>query len=132
MEPLRGRGRAVIVEDNNVARTLLRALLRKLGFEVEAELTAAAQACEVARRLKPELLCLDILLPDGDGLDVLQLVKAELPGTRVLMVSGVVDADRVREAVTNGADGFLVKPYSEGKLAEALDRMFGPRRTASA
>ena len=121
------RGRAVVVEDNHVARTLLRGLLRKHGFDVEGEATGAAQAREVAARLKPDLVCLDIVLPDGDGIDVLQLLKADLPGIRVLMVSGAADVERVKEALSQGADGFVVKPYSEGKLAAALDRLFAPK-----
>lgn len=124
------RGRALIVEDNHVARTLLRGLLRKHEFEVEAEATTAAQVLDLAQRLKPGLVCLDIMLPDGDGLEILQLLKADLPDMRVLMISGAADAERVREALSLGADGFIVKPYSEGKLAEALDRLFPSRSPA--
>lgn len=123
--------RVLIVEDNAVSRELLRALLRKQGMEVVRECSSAGAAIEAAARLRPDLVCLDIGLAEGDGLDVLRRLKREQPGLRVLMVSGASQRSRVREALEAGADGFVVKPYTPATLAAALERACAPRAGAS-
>lgn len=121
------RLRVLIVEDNPVSRELLRALLRKQGMEVVRECSSARAAIEAAARLRPDLVCLDIGLAEGDGIEVLRQLKSERAGLRVLMVSGASQRSRVREALEAGADGFVVKPYTPATLGAALERVFAPR-----
>jgi two-component system chemotaxis response regulator CheY len=126
----RKRLNAIIVEDNHVSRALLRGLLRAEEVEVTGEATNAERARALLVHGNPDLVCLDILLPDGSGIDLLRAIKADRPGVKVLMVSGATDIPHVRDALENGADGFVVKPYSSGTLLAALERLFGARKPA--
>jgi two-component system chemotaxis response regulator CheY len=121
---------AFIVEDNHVSRALLRGLLRAGEVEVTGEATSAERARALLARATPDLVCLDILLPDGSGIDLLRALKAERPAVKVLMVSGASETPQVREALASGADGFVVKPYSSGTLHAAIERLFGARKSA--
>jgi two-component system chemotaxis response regulator CheY len=118
------RLRAVIVEGNAVSRELLRGILRNHGVEVEGEALGSEHALGLVRRLTPDLACVDIGLADGGGVSLLQAIKSERPQTRIIMVSGASQPDRVRGAMEAGADGFIVKPYSAATLFMTIARLF--------
>ena len=117
--------RAVLVEDNSVVRAMLRGILRNHRFEVEAEAGDGEQALAMVRKFRPDLVCLDIMLPGSDGIEILKTLKAEFPEIAVIMVSGASEPQRVRDALAQGASGFVVKPFSAGSLLAAIERAFG-------
>lgn len=113
--------RVLIVDDNDVMRTLLRAILRSdNNFEVVGEARNGSIAVELAERLKPDIVCLDVVMPEMDGLEALREIKSTRAETQVVMITGSPSANNVQEAMTLGANGFIVKPFNAAKILDTL------------
>ncbi|ALV38170.1 response regulator [Streptomyces sp. CdTB01] len=95
---------------------------RVAGFGVVGEAASVAEALVAVRALRPDLLLLDIFLPDGSGLDILRRLSQDQGGTRpdALMITADHDISSVRAAMKLGAIGYLVKPFGAADLAERL------------
>jgi two-component system chemotaxis response regulator CheY len=87
---------------------------------------------EMALRLKPELVCLDILMPKTDGLEVLKQIKAALPRTVVVMVTGSTERETVQAAIAGGADGYIVKPFNSARVLDTIKAALEKMRSAPA
>jgi len=113
----------LIVDDNATMRTLLRGILRSdetAPFEVVGEAGDCDTALEQALKLRPDIVCLDIIMPKGNGLDVLKKIRSELPQTVVLMVSSSHDSATVKSAVDGGASGYIVKPFNSTTILNVV------------
>jgi CheY-like chemotaxis protein/anti-sigma regulatory factor (Ser/Thr protein kinase) len=111
--------RVLVVEDNDDAREMLRNLLRLLGHEVH-EARDGASGVDEARRLRPDVALIDIGLPGIDGYEVARRIRADVPGARLVAVTGYgqpEDRERTRAA---GFDVHLVKPVDPDQLQEVL------------
>lgn len=117
----------VLIDDNELIRTALRALLRHLGYEVLGEARDGESGLALVRRLRPAIVCLDVQLPGIDGVDVLGTLRAEFADLVVLIVSGCIDRDTMARLIEAGADGVVVKPVSEARLELALGKAVGAR-----
>lgn len=120
--------RALIVDDSEVLRRLIEMCLRPAGFEVETA-SNGAEALEKTPVFRPDLLILDIGLPDMTGWDVLAAVRANhtTADTKVLILSGYEDANG--EAKRLGADAALAKPFRNDELRSIAIDLAGPRLT---
>ena len=111
----------LIVDDSEVVRAGLRALL---GIEptlaVIGEAGTVAGGVEASRRLKPEVVLLDIRLPDGSGLDACRQILRNAPDTRVLILTSVLDDAVVDDAIRAGAHGYLLKEIDGRALTNAI------------
>ena len=112
--------RLLIVDDNDVMRTLLRTLLRGEEYDVVGEASNGEQALEMAQRLKPDLVCLDIEMPKMGGLEVLGEIRKLLPETIVLMVTSHTEREMVQTAIRAGAAGYIVKPFNASKVLAGI------------
>ena len=112
----------LIVDDNDLMRTLLRGILRNEEYQIVGEAKNGVVALEMVERVKPDLVCMDVMMPEMDGLEALQNIKAAHPEILVVMVTGNPSVDNVREAIQNGASGFIVKPFNAGKVLNTLNR----------
>lgn len=113
----------MIVDDNSTMRTLLRGILRSdesADYEVIGEASDCETAVEQALKLRPDIICLDIIMPKGNGLDVLKKIRTELPLTVVLMVSSSHDSATVKAAVDGGASGYIVKPFNSSTILNVV------------
>jgi two-component system chemotaxis response regulator CheY len=109
--------RIVIVDDNPVIRDLLRGIMRNdAGLVVVGEAANGDTAIDVVEKLRPDLICLDVLLPGLDGIAVLRALRAIHPETRVVLVTGRATSSVVSEAMELGAAGFVVKPFNAARL----------------
>lgn len=113
--------RVLLADDHPLFRAGVASLLRASGVEVVGETGNGADALEQARRLRPDLVLMDITMPGGDGLEATRRIKAELPATRIVIVTVSDDDDDLFEAVKSGADGYLLKNMSEEELSRTLD-----------
>jgi two-component system, NarL family, response regulator DevR len=112
----------LIVDDHEVVRQGLVALLgRRPGFQVVAEAGTVADAVEAARRFQPDLVVMDVRLPDGSGIEACREIRAERPETRVLILTSYPDEDAVLSAIVAGASGYLLKQVRARDLVAALE-----------
>lgn len=115
----------MIVDDNDMMRTLLRSILRGHEYDVIGEARNGNAAVELAERLKPDIVCLDVVMPEKDGLEALIEIKAARPATEIVMISGNSDPDTVQESIMNGAGGFIIKPFNAARILDTLDKISG-------
>ncbi len=114
--------RLLIVDDHEVVRQGLVALLgRREGFEVVAEAGTVAEAVDMARTFTPDIVVMDVRLPDGTGIEACREIRAELPGTRVVMLTSYPDEEAVLSAIVAGAAGYLLKQVRARDLVAALE-----------
>ena len=114
--------RLLIVDDHEIVRQGLVALLgRREGFEVVAEAGSVAESIEMARRYQPDVVVMDVRLPDGSGIEACREIRAELPETKVVMLTSYPDDDAVLSAIVAGASGYLLKQVRARDLVAALE-----------
>jgi len=111
---------ALIVDDHPSFRASARILLESEGFEVVGEADDGRSALEAARRLQPEIVLLDVALPDIDGFDVAARLSVEGEGPAVVLVSSRDPADFGPLVTRSGARGFVPKAELSGERVEAL------------
>jgi two-component system response regulator DevR len=111
----------VIVDDHEVVRQGLAALLgRRPEFQVVAEAGTVAEAVDAARRFRPDLVVMDVRLPDGSGIEACREIRAEFPDTKVVILTSYPDEDAVMSAIIAGASGYLLKQVRARDLVAAL------------
>ena len=115
--------RILIVDDSFYMRTMLKNMLTDAGYEVVGEAPNGQTALELAKETKPDLITLDVILPDNTGLDVLKGIKADQPDMKVIIVSAVGQEVIVNEAMEYGALSYIVKPFSEEKVLEVVSKV---------
>ncbi len=114
--------RLLVVDDHEVVRQGLVALLdRREGFQVVAEAGTVAEAVDQARRHQPEIVIMDVRLPDGSGIEACREIRAEFPATRVVMLTSYPDEEAVLSAIVAGASGYLLKQIRARDLVAALE-----------
>lgn len=115
----------LIVDDNDIMRTILRGMLRGDDYEIIGEARNGAIAVELADRLKPDIVCLDVIMPEKDGLTALCEIKVARPETEVVMITSNADPETVQEAIQNGASGFIIKPFNAARVLDTLEKVAG-------
>lgn len=112
----------LLVDDHEVVRQGLAALLgRRESFQVVGEAGTVAEAIAAARRFRPDLVVMDVRLPDGSGIEACREIRAELPDTRVVMLTSYPDEDAVMSAIIAGASGYILKQVRARDLVTALE-----------
>jgi len=115
--------RVMIVDDALFMRNVLKDIFVRAGFEVVAEADNGEDALPLYRQIAPELVTMDIIMPRRSGLDALRDIMAADPAARVIVVSALGQDALVLEAVEAGARDFIVKPFKESKVLEAVHRV---------
>jgi DNA-binding NarL/FixJ family response regulator len=116
------RLRLLVVDDHEVVRQGLVALLdRRSGFEVVAQAGSVAEAISLAARHEPDLVIMDVRLPDGSGIEACREIRAARPETRVIMLTSYPDEEAVLSAIIAGASGYLLKQVRGRDLVSALE-----------
>ncbi len=114
--------RLLVVDDHEVVRQGLVALLdRREGFQVVAEAGTVAESIDQARRHQPDIVIMDVRLPDGSGIEACREIRAEFPTTRVVMLTSYPDEEAVLSAIVAGASGYLLKQIRARDLVAALE-----------
>ena len=115
--------RVMIVDDAAFMRVSIRNILLKNGFEVVGEAENGAVGVQKYAELKPDIVTMDITMPEMNGLDALKEIRKIDPSAKVVMVSALGQEAMVRDAVLSGAKGFIVKPYKEDTIIETLNKL---------
>jgi len=113
--------RILVVEDQNVVREGLVAILSyQTDMEVVGEAEDGIRAVEVARRTKPDVILLDMLMPRQDGLVTIPKLRLAVPESRILVLSSFAESDRVFQAIKAGALGYMLKDSTRVQLLQAI------------
>ncbi len=111
----------MVVDDHSVVRMGLVAMLSRVpGFQIVGEAARAAEAVNKARVLNPDIVLMDVRLPDESGIEACREIRAERPNTRVLMLTSYDDKDAAVAAVIAGAAGYLLKQVEPEELTRAI------------
>ena len=115
----------IIVDDNDMMRGILRAMLRGEEYDVVGEARNGVSAIDLVERLKPDIACMDVMMPEKNGIEALCEIKAAHPDTEVVMVTSNSDPGTVQEAIQNGASGFIIKPFNAARVLDTLEKVSG-------
>lgn len=110
----------LIVDDSLYMRTLIKDAVEESGFEVVGQAANGEDAIDLAFELQPDLITLDNILPDMIGTDILKVYTEEGLESKVIMVSAVGQESVIDEGLKLGAKSYIVKPFTNEKLIEAL------------
>jgi two-component system, NarL family, response regulator DevR len=122
VEPPNQPLRLLVVDDHEVVRQGLVSLLdRRAGFEVVAQAGSVAEAIAQAARHQPDVVIMDVRLPDGSGIEACREIRAAHPETRVVMLTSYPDEEAVLSAIIAGASGYLLKQIRGRDLVSGLE-----------
>jgi two-component system response regulator DegU len=120
-EQLGGASRIVIADDHPIFRSALRQLLDgPSDFEVVGEAADGEEAVDLCRRLRPDLVVMDVRMPKMDGLEATREIKAEFPLTIVLILTSFEDPQYLAEAINAGAGGYILKDYTQQQIINSI------------
>ncbi len=112
--------RVLLADDHALFRAGIASLLKAWGMETVGQAANGLEALEQARALRPDLVLMDIGMSPCNGLEATRLIKAELPETKIVIVTVSDDDDDLFEAIKSGAEGYLLKDMSEEELGRTL------------
>ena len=113
--------RVLIVDDGVFMRTLIKGLLTKNGYEIVGEAEDGLIAIEKFKELKPDLVTMDITMPNMDGLASLKEIMKIDADANVVMISAIGQEEAIKDAIISGAKGFIVKPFDENELVSIIE-----------
>ena len=117
--------RILIVDDAAFMRMMIKDILTKNGYEVVAEAADGAQAVEKYKETQPDLVTMDITMPEMDGITALKEIKKINPNAKVIMCSAMGQQAMVIDAIQAGAKDFIVKPFQADRVIEAIQKALG-------
>jgi two-component system chemotaxis response regulator CheY len=115
----------LVCDDAVFMRTMIGDILTQAGLEVIGEADSGLQAVEKYKALRPDLVTMDIIMPEMGGIDAVKAITEFDPQARVLMCSAMGQQSLVAEAIEAGAKDFVVKPFQPSRVLEAVQRVLG-------
>jgi two-component system chemotaxis response regulator CheY len=110
----------MIVDDSLFMRNILRGILAEMGYIVSAEAASGIEAMKNLHTNHPDIILLDIILPDSNGLDLLESIITACPDSKVVVCSSIGQAPVIQKSLDLGAKAFIQKPFTPEKVAEVL------------
>ena len=117
--------RILVVDDAAFMRMMIKEVLSKNGFDVCGEAENGAKALEKYKELAPDLVIMDITMPEVNGIEALKSIKAFNSAAKVVMCSAMGQQAMVIEAIQSGAKDFIVKPFQADRVVEAVKKVLG-------
>ncbi len=122
--------RILIADDALFARILLRKIFTDAGHEVVGEVSTGREAVEKYGELRPDLVTLDIIMPDMDGITALKKILEIDPNARIIMITSVDSDKKLIECIEAGASGYIVKPFEPVDVLREVERVLKGRGKA--
>ena len=113
--------RILLVEDEPFMRMLIKKILSKTSHNLIGEAADGIQAVEMYKEITPDLVIIDITMPNMNGIDAARKIRAVDPGARMIMCSAMGADDKIQESVDAGAIGFIIKPFNEEGVLRAVE-----------
>ncbi|MGL5417192.1 MAG: response regulator [Clostridium sp.] len=117
--------KVLIVDDAAFMRMMIRNILEKNGFEVVGEAASGQAAIDMYIEKKPDVVTMDITMPEMDGIEALKKIKEISPEAKVIMCSALGQQSRVMDAIKAGAKDFIIKPFQADRVLEAVKKVLG-------
>ncbi|MBZ4686964.1 MAG: two-component system, chemotaxis family, chemotaxis protein CheY [Clostridia bacterium] len=114
--------RVLVVDDAAFMRMMIKDILNKNGYEVAGEAENGVKAVELYKELKPDLVTMDITMPEKDGIAAVKEIKQIDSDARIIMCSAMGQQMMVMEAIQAGAKDFVVKPFQQERVIQALEK----------
>lgn len=118
-------GRIMIVDDAAFMRMMIKAMLMEGGHEIVGEAENGAVAVGMYGKLKPDLVTMDITMPEMNGIEALKAIKKQHPNAAIIMCSAMGQQSFVLDAIQAGAKDFIVKPFQKDRVLGAIQRAMG-------
>ena len=115
----------LIVDDASFMRMMIKDILEKNGFEVIGEANNGIKAVEMYKKERPDVVTMDITMPDMDGIEAVRQIKAFDASAKVIMCSAMGQQTMVMDAIRAGARDFIVKPFQAERVLEAIRKVVG-------
>lgn len=115
-------GKVLIVDDAAFMRMMIKEIISKNGYEVVGEAVNGVDAVQKYKEVKPDIVTMDITMPEMDGIQALRQIKSIDSSAKVLMCSAMGQQAMVIEAIQAGAKDFIVKPFQAERVLEALQK----------
>lgn len=115
--------KVLIVDDAVVMRMMIKGILSKNGFEVVGEAQNGAEAVDKYRALMPDLVTMDMVMPEMDGITAVKQIIAGDPNAKIIMCTSMGQQALVVEAIQAGAKSFVTKPFQPPKIIETLQKV---------
>ena len=117
--------RVLIVDDAAFMRMMLKDILSKNGFEIAGEALNGTDAVEKYKELQPDVVTMDITMPEKDGIAAVKEIRAIYPQAKIIMCSAMGQHLMVLEAIQAGAKDFIVKPFQADRVLESINKVVG-------
>lgn len=114
--------RILVVDDAAFMRMMIKNILTKYGYEVVGEAENGTVAVRMYEELSPDLVTMDITMPEMDGIECVKAILAKDPQANIVMVSAMGQQAMVMEAIQAGARDFIVKPFQQERILQAIER----------
>ncbi len=115
---------AIVVDDVTLMRAVLKEHLKKIGFSVVAEASDGKEAIEKCQAHSPDLVTMDLSMPGMEGVEVIEAIRIFDKEVKIVVISAAGFQKNVIEAISAGANNFIVKPFKENKMLEVVDALF--------
>jgi len=115
--------RMLIVDDATFMRMMIKNIVSKNGYEVVGEAENGSEAVKLYSELKPDLVTMDITMPEMDGIESVKAIKQMDPAAKIIMCSAMGQQAMVMEAIQAGAMDFIVKPFKQDRILQAVERV---------
>jgi len=115
----------LIVDDAAFMRMMIKDILTKNNYQIVGEAANGIEAVEKYKELKPDLVTMDITMPEKDGIEALKEIKQLDPNAKVIMCSAMGQQSMVIDAIQSGAKDFIVKPFQADRVLEAIQKVLG-------
>lgn len=117
--------RVLIVDDAAFMRMMIKDILEKNGYEIAGEAANGVIAVEMYNKEKPDVVTMDITMPDMDGIEAVKNIRANDPNAKIIMCSAMGQQSMVMDAIKAGAKDFIVKPFQPDRVLEAVKKVVG-------
>lgn len=117
--------RVLVVDDAAFMRMMIKDVLSKNGYEIAGEAENGLKAIEKYKELAPDLVLMDITMPEMDGIQAVKNIKAIDPNAKIVMCSAMGQQAMVIESIQAGARDFIVKPFQQDRVLEAVRKVVG-------
>lgn len=117
--------KVLIVDDAAFMRMMIKDILEKNGFEVVGEANNGIKAVELFKKESPDVVTMDITMPDMDGIEAVKKIREIDPKAKIIMCSAMGQQTMVMDAIKAGARDFIVKPFQPDRVLEAINKVLG-------